>query len=78
LSRMAVAGSLKTARKTSGAKKSAIPLRGGELVADVLMVLCWFVSECGMCTNLQSSRWLIVDATRTARVASVRKRCDEQ
>jgi hypothetical protein len=40
LSRVAVAGSLKTAWKTSGAKKSAILLRGGESVADVPMVLC--------------------------------------
>jgi hypothetical protein len=39
LSRMAVAGSLKTAWKTSGAKKSAIPLRGREPVADIPMVL---------------------------------------
>jgi hypothetical protein len=78
LSRMAVAGSFNTARKTSGAKKSAIPLRGRELIADVLMVLCWFVSECGMCMNSQSFRGMIVDATRTARVMSIRKRCDEQ
>ena len=40
LSRMAVAGSLRTAWKTSGAKKSAIPLRGRKLVADMAMVLC--------------------------------------
>lgn len=40
LSRMAVAGSLSTAWKTSGAKKSAVPLGARELVADKPVVLC--------------------------------------
>jgi hypothetical protein len=39
LSRMAVAGSLKTAWKISGARKSAMPLLGSELVAEVVMAL---------------------------------------
>lgn len=74
LSRMAVAGSLKTAWKTSGAKKSAIPLRGRESVAEVSMVLCSWKSECGisMVATCDIARKVMIVAKRATRIISIK------